>query len=130
MPFRSRLTVTANADSNQNSNNINSKGLDSDSLFGLNSSGQTSLKHILSQSKKPAGALITIEKGLNESTSLEVLGADKPLSNHIEKDTPGDGHSSSKETSIELNVQLKEMRMELERRSEEVKDLQVFSYNI
>merc|ERR1711997_154852 len=77
-----------------------------------------SSKYILSQSKKPSGT--TIDKPKDTTDPTEHTDSDKLVSS-----VNGNDQSSSIDSEIEIGVQLKEMRMELERREAEVKDLQM-----
>jgi hypothetical protein len=80
--------------------------------LSLHAPGSTSSKFILSQSKKPSGATIGISKDIPDATDEG-------------NDNNTDSNITTNENALELTLQLKEMRMELERRESEVEDLHV-----
>ena len=79
---------------------------------------KSSSKYILSQSKKPSG------------TTKSKDGEDTGNTNELENDDDGNDNEQTNlenKGALELRVQVKEMRMELERRESELKDLQVLN---
>ena len=105
------MSSTTNIDYNQNSKDVESQ----------DATSKSSSKYILSQSKKPSGT--TIDKPKDTTDRTEHTDSDKLVSS-----VNGNDNSSSIDSELEIGVQLKEMRMELERREAEVKDLQVHSF--
>ena len=91
----------------------------------MHPSGKTSSKFILSQSKKPSGSAIGNKKETTDSTGVKTYNIDNVASKSDKNDTNNESNNITNETALELTVQVKEMRMELERRESEVKDLQV-----
>ena len=88
-------------------------------------SGKNSSKFVLSQSKKPSGSAIGNNKETTDCTGVTTYDIDNVASKSDRKDTNNETNILTNETALELTVQVKEMRMELERRESEVKDLQV-----
>ena len=85
----------------------NSLSTDSDSsLTSAHGLEKSSSKFILSQSKKPSGATKSNDQEDSED-------ANEPANNFESK------------SALELKVQVKDMKIELERRETELKDLQV-----
>ena len=105
------MSSTTNIDYNQNSKDV---------IESLDAPTKSSSKYILSQSKKPSGTTIDKPK---DTIDLTETDSDKLVSS-----VNGNDNSSSIDSELEIGVQLKEMRMELERREAEVKDLQVHSF--
>ena len=118
---RSKLSSTSNIDYVENSKDAPSS---QSSTLGFSIDSQdtackSSSKYILSQSKKPSGT--TLDKSKDTTNGTDHIDSDKLVSN-----INGNNDSASLDSGLEMGVQLKEMRMELERREAEVKDLQVF----
>ena len=105
------MSSTTNTDYNPNSKDV---------IESLDAPTKSSSKYILSQSKKPSGTTIDKPK---DTIDLTETDSDKLVSS-----VNGNDNSSSIDSELEIGVQLKEMRMELERREAEVKDLQVHSF--
>ena len=83
------------------------------SLTSAHGLQKSSSKFVLSQSKKPSGAIKS--KDQEDGNELEPFDNDSIKSNELEN-----------KDALELRLQVKEMRMEMERRETELKDLQVF----
>ena len=96
-----------------------------DSPLSLHSSGSTSSRFILSQAKKPSGATTAKSNGTNDINDVENYDGAKVASNMEGVNDSIDADITSNESDSELRVQLKELRMELERQEAEAKDLQV-----
>ena len=109
------MSSTTNIDHNQNSKDVPS------SIESQDAPSKSSSRYILSQSKKPSGTTTDEPKDTIDRT--EHTDSDKLVSS-----VNGNDNSSSIDSELEIGVQLKEMRMELERREAEVKDLQVHSF--
>ena len=118
---RSKLSSTSNIDYNENSKDAPSSQSSTlgFSIDSQDTAGKSSSKYILSQSKKPSGT--TVDKSKDTTNGTDHIDSDKLVSK-----VNGNNDSSSLDSELEMGVQLKEMRMELERREAEVKDLQVF----
>ena len=119
------MSSTSNIDYNENSKDAPSS---QSSLLGFSidsqdTTGKSSSKYILSQSKKPSGT--TVDKSKDTTNGTDHVDGDKLVSK-----VNGNNDSASLDSELEISVQLKEMRMELERREAEVKDLQVFLAHI
>ena len=82
------------------------------SLTSAHGLQKSSSKFVLSQSKKPSGAIKS--KDQEDANELEAFDNDSIKSNELEN-----------KNALELRLQVKEMRMEMERRETELKDLQV-----
>ena len=106
------MSSTTNIDYNPNSKDV---------IESLDAPTKSSSKYILSQSKKPSGT--TIDKPKDTIDLTEHTDSDKLVSS-----VNGNDNSSSIDSELEIGVQLKEIRMDLERREAEVKDLQVHSF--
>ena len=118
------MSSTSNTDYNENSKDAPSS---QSSLLGFSidsqdTTGKSSSKYILSQSKKPSGTTVDKSKDTTNGTDMD--------SEKLVSKVNGNNDSSSLDSELEIGVQLKEMRMELERREAEVKDLQVFLAHI
>ena len=104
---RSKLGTSSNANDSQTLISSNSLSTDSDSsLTSAHGLEKSSSKFILSQSKKPSGATKS-----NDQEDIE--------------DTNNSANDFESKSALELKVQVKDMKIELERRETELKDLQV-----
>ena len=110
---RSKLGTSSNVNDPQNSTDSNSLSLDSDSsLTSAHGLEKSSSKYILSQSKKPSGAA--------------KLNDHEDVADNIDNDGSScKSNDIENKSALELRVQVKDMKMELERRESELKDLQV-----
>ena len=96
----------------------NSLSTDSDSsLTSAHGLEKSSSKFILSQSKKPSGAT-----KLNNQEDIEDTNNPANVNND---GTSSKSNEFENKSALELRVQVKDMKMELERRETELKDLQV-----
>ena len=136
LTYRSKLNVVPHGDAQLDSIDVDlptSDALHSPSvnskLFGKNFAPGSS-KFILSQSKKPSGS--TAVKPSSGSGSDDVdegdIASTAVTKLKVDIDGNGDGDKPLGESVLELRVQVKELRMELERREAESKDLQVDDY--
>ena len=104
---RSKLGTSSDANDSQTLISSNSLSTDSDSsLTSAHGLEKSSSKFILSQSKKPSGATKS-----NDQEDIE--------------DTNNSANDFESKSALELKVQVKDMKIELERRETELKDLQV-----
>ena len=115
---RSKLGTSSNANDSQTLISSNSLSTDSDSsLTSAHGLEKSSSKFILSQSKKPSGAT-----KLNNQEDIEDTNNPANVNNDGTSSKSNDFENKS---ALELRVQVKDMKMELERRETELKDLQV-----
>ena len=115
---RSKLGTSSNANDSKTLISSNSLSPDSDSsLTSAHGLEKSSSKYILSQSKKPSGTTKS-----NDQEDIEDTNNPENINNDGTNCKSNDFENKS---ALELRVQVKDMKMELERRESELKDLQV-----